>query len=181
VDASYVCTDDGSGIDTCEGTVPTGTPIDTSALGTFEFQVTATDLAGNVTTTTFTYAVTYSVCLQYDPDKAQPATGAVPIKLQLCDAAGNNLSKSNIDVTADSIRVGSNGDILFPGPNDTGNANAGFLFRFQAKGYIYNLNTTEVTNADGDLVPLGPGSFTLLFSVSTTGPDVLYEARFTLR
>ena len=125
--------------------------------------------------------IDYNVCLQYDPLKEQPATGAVPIKLQLCDAAGNNLSAANIHLTAEEIRVESNGQSLYPGPNDTGNANEDFLFRYKSKGYIYNLNTTEVTDGDGNLVPLGPGSFTLLFWASTTGPDVLYEAMFTLR
>ena len=179
--ADFECTDSGSGIASCVGTVANGDPIDTSSPGTGTFSVTSTDLAGNETTVTATYAVAYGVCLQYDPLKAQPATGAVPIKLQLCDSAGNNLSKANIELTADSIRVESNGGTLFPGPNDTGNANEDFLFRFRAQGYIYNLNTTEVTDEFGTLNPLGAGSFTLLFWASTTGPDVLYEAMFTLR
>ncbi len=179
--ADFECTDSGSGIASCVGTAANGDPIDTSSPGTAMFSVTATDLAGNETTVTATYAVAYGVCLQYDPLKAQPATGAVPIKLQLCDSAGNNLSKANIELTADSIRVEPGGDILFPGPNDTGNANEDFLFRYKSKGYIYNLNTTKVTDGSGNLVPLGEGSFTLLFWASTTGPDVLYEAMFTLR
>ncbi len=179
--ADFECTDSGSGIASCVGTVRNGDPIDTSAPGTGTFSVTATDLAGKTTTVDVTYAVAYGVCLQYDPTKAQPATGAVPIKLQLCDSAGINLSKANIELTADSIRVEPNGNILFPGPNDTGNANEDFLFRYRSKGYIYNLNTTEVTDGSGTMVPLGAGTFTLLFWASTTGPDVLYEAMFTLR
>ncbi|WP_137158644.1 PxKF domain-containing protein [Blastococcus sp. CCUG 61487] len=59
--ADFGCADEegGSGIAAgyCEGTVDAGTAIDTSTLGTHEFTVTATDRAGNVTTTTVTYEV----------------------------------------------------------------------------------------------------------------------------
>ncbi|MGZ4308843.1 MAG: PxKF domain-containing protein [Gaiellaceae bacterium] len=61
VTAKYRCSDKatGSGIDTCVGTVPNGSPIDTS-LGQHTFTVTATDKAGNVTTVTRHYSVHYA-------------------------------------------------------------------------------------------------------------------------
>ncbi len=53
VEASYSCTDrGGSSLQTC-----VATPIDTSAPGSFAFEVTATDGAGNSTTQTRTYTV----------------------------------------------------------------------------------------------------------------------------
>ncbi len=60
VGADYTCADEvgGSGIDTCDGTVPTGSPLDTSSQGDHVFTVTATDLAGNTATVTHTYTVT---------------------------------------------------------------------------------------------------------------------------
>ncbi|HEX9823694.1 MAG TPA: hypothetical protein VGB51_04785 [Actinomycetota bacterium] len=56
--ADYSCDDgDGSGIATCDGTVPNGSAIDTSTLGTHSFEVDASDNAGNASTTTATYEV----------------------------------------------------------------------------------------------------------------------------
>lgn len=53
--ASYTCTDATSGVASCLGTVPVGTPIDTSVSNTFT--VTATDNAGNITTKSVSYTV----------------------------------------------------------------------------------------------------------------------------
>jgi hypothetical protein len=56
--ANYNCSDGGSGIASCVGTLPSGGRIDTShAGGPFTFTVTATDLAGNPSTVTRTYSV----------------------------------------------------------------------------------------------------------------------------
>ena len=53
--AQYTCADAGSGIATCAGTVPNGTPIDTWTKGVKTFVVTATDSVGNTTSRTVTY------------------------------------------------------------------------------------------------------------------------------
>lgn len=60
VAAAYACADEvnGSGLESCTGTVAAGQPIDTAAAGTKTFTVTASDRAGNVTTTTVRYTVT---------------------------------------------------------------------------------------------------------------------------
>ncbi|HHU09789.1 MAG TPA: SGNH/GDSL hydrolase family protein [Intrasporangiaceae bacterium] len=59
--AAYVCADakGGSGVAPgyCEGTVDAGVPINTTTLGTHTFEVTATDRAGNSTTTSVSYEV----------------------------------------------------------------------------------------------------------------------------
>ena len=62
VNASYKCADkqSGSGIDTCVGTVPFGSPIDTTTVGDHSFTVTATDKAGNQTVKTVHYSVRYA-------------------------------------------------------------------------------------------------------------------------
>jgi hypothetical protein len=58
VAADYSCDDaGGSGLATCSGDVADGSPIDTSTLGAKSFSVTATDGAGNTTTSTHSYTV----------------------------------------------------------------------------------------------------------------------------
>ena len=57
VKALYRCDDD-QGVVSCVGTVPNGSPIDTSTEGAHTFTVTATDTAGNTTTATTHYTVT---------------------------------------------------------------------------------------------------------------------------
>jgi Big-like domain-containing protein len=57
VPATYSCADVGSGIATCAGTVPNGANINTASEGTMTFGVTATDVVGNKTAATVTYAV----------------------------------------------------------------------------------------------------------------------------
>jgi uncharacterized repeat protein (TIGR01451 family) len=55
--ASYACTDSGSGVATCQGTVANGSPINTSSTGTKTFTVTSTDNVGNTDAVTVTYNV----------------------------------------------------------------------------------------------------------------------------
>ena len=57
VKAHYSCWDDGSGVRSCTGAVPSGSAIDTTRLGVHAFSVTAVDNAGNRTTRTVVYAV----------------------------------------------------------------------------------------------------------------------------
>ncbi len=59
VDASYSCQEGahGTGISACRGTVASGRPISTSAIGRHSFTVTATSTDGLSTTTTVTYSV----------------------------------------------------------------------------------------------------------------------------
>lgn len=58
INASYSCSDNGgSGIATCAGPVPSGSPIDTSTLGPHTFTVNAEDNQGNTDSVTHTYTV----------------------------------------------------------------------------------------------------------------------------
>ncbi len=57
--ADYDCFDEvgGSGLATCEGTVPDGAPVPTAVIGDHAFTVDATDVAGNVASLSRTYTV----------------------------------------------------------------------------------------------------------------------------
>ena len=119
-----------------------------------------------------TITTRYNVCLLYDPTKAVKSGATYPIKLQLCDSSGNNLSSSNITVHAVSLTQTSSS---ISGPVESpGNANPDNDFRFDATlgptgGYILNLKTTG----------LATGSYTLNFSV--TGDSNVYAAPFQVK
>jgi hypothetical protein len=114
----------------------------------------------------------YRVCLLYDPNRAAKSGSTIPIKLQLCDSNGNDLSSSSIVVTATSITQTSTS--ISGQVEDAGNANPDNNFRFDAGlgttgGYIYNLKTTG----------LQTGTYSLNFTV--TGDSVVYAVPFQVK
>lgn len=90
-----------------------------------------------------TQSVEYGICPLYDQTRSVKSGATFPIKLQLCDANGNDLSSSLVVVHATSVTAVSG----FSGtPDAPGNANPDNDFRFDATlgstgGYIFNLST----------------------------------------
>jgi hypothetical protein len=107
-----------------------------------------------------TQNVEYGICSLFDQTRSVKSGATFPVKLQLCDANGNNLSASAIVVHAMSVTAVSG----FSGtPDAPGNANPDNDFRFDATlgtsgGYIFNLSTGGLT----------PGTYSLQF---TAGSD----------
>ena len=58
VTAAFPCTDGGSGVQSCQGTLANGAPIPTDTPGTFTFTVDAADQVGNTASSSVTYTVT---------------------------------------------------------------------------------------------------------------------------
>jgi predicted extracellular nuclease len=116
---------------------------------------------------TATLTVTFNICLQYDPTKAVKSGATYPIKIQLCDVNGNNVSSAGIVVQAVSVNQVSStsyGDVI-----TSGEANADNNFRFDNGTYILNLKTTG----------LGTGVYNLNF---TAGMDpVLHSVQFQVK
>jgi hypothetical protein len=138
VNVGYSCSDAGSGVASCLGSLPNGAALPTGNVGVHTFSVTAVDNLGNTTTQTVSYIVTYRICLLYNSTKALGTAGStVPVRFQLCDASGKSLSSPSILVTAVSL------DGNPPPPNFSGRTNLGYLFRYDStiNGYVYNLNT----------------------------------------
>ena len=114
----------------------------------------------------------YHTCLLYDTSKVVPSGATDPIKLQLCDAAGDDLSASTITLHAISItRVSTS---ISGTVQDAGNANPDNDFRFDSTlgstgGYIFNLSTKGLTT----------GSYNLNFTVS--GDTSTYSAPFQVK
>jgi DNA-binding winged helix-turn-helix (wHTH) protein len=112
------------------------------------------------------------VCLLYDPLKAAQRGSTIPIKLQLCDASGNDLSSSAITLHATGVTQVANS---VTGPIQTvGSANPDDDFRFDstlgsAGGYILNLSTRG----------LATGSYNLNFTMP--GDPFAYAAPFQVK
>lgn len=70
--ASFACTDGGSGVAGCEGTLPDGAVLPTGQVGTFTFEVRSTDQVGNASAVSNDYVVSYAVCPLFDTGKAKP-------------------------------------------------------------------------------------------------------------
>jgi hypothetical protein len=101
--------------------------------------------------------VAYGPTLLFDNSRIVNAGSNLPVKLELTNASGADISSSSIVVTATSL-VGPGG---VPVPlQSTGNSNPNNVFRYDATlgGYIFNLNTTG----------LASGTYTLYY---TAGND----------
>jgi hypothetical protein len=174
VAANYGCSDTGSGVATCIGTVNNGSNINTAAVGTETFTVKATDVAGNAASQSVNYNVGYRACLLYDPTHAAKSGSTIPIKFQLCDAAGNDVSSPGVTVNATNVVMIST-DASFT-VDDSGNANPDSNFRFDGTlgptgGYIFNLQTTG----------LATGTYVLTFTVAGDPTTHTTELMFQVR
>ncbi len=174
VASNYSCSDTGSGVATCVGTVANGSNINTAAVGAKTFTVNASDVAGNTSSKTVNYNVAYGACLLYDTTHAAKSGSTIPIKFQLCDAAGNDVSSSAITVTAQQVvMVSTNASFTV---DDSGNANPDNNFRFDGGlgpngGYIFNLQTTG----------LATGTYIVTYTVSgdptTHTTELIFQVR----
>jgi hypothetical protein len=143
--------------------------LDTSTLpvGSYTIQYAyAGDANFTASKGTGTLTVTYAVNPLYDVSKPIHAGAALPIKIQVADAAGNDLSSADLTVTA-IVLVDANGNTFTP--QAKGNANPGNAFRQVGHGYQYNLDTAGLTT----------GTYTLLVRV---GDDpVLHALSFVVK
>jgi hypothetical protein len=151
------------GVATANYTLPGGTtPQALTITGQFSggpFTSASTDMA--------TLSVTFNICLLYDPTKAVKSGATYPIKIQLCDANGNNVSSAGTVlqvVNVQQISSSAYGDVI-----TAGSANADSNFRFDNGSYILNLKTTG----------LSTGVYKLYF---TAGSDpVLHSVEFQVK
>jgi Tol biopolymer transport system component len=166
--SDYSCSDEGSGVVLCSGP-PT---IDTSFVGVHTFTVDARDAARNASQLSVQYVVAYAICALYDQTKAHKLGSTIPIRLQLCDAAGVNVSSSTTSLHIVGLTRTSDaatGDFA-----DSGSANADGDFRYDETvgdtgGYVLNLATTG----------LSVGTWALTFTVA--GDPTLHAVQVRVR
>lgn len=118
-----------------------------------------------------TLTVYYEARTLTDLSRALHAGRAIPIKIQLMDANGNNLSSSDIDLTAIRLeRVNADGTRTEVPLQDAGNANPENLFRYDDAlgGYLFNLSTKG----------LGAGTYDFFWTAE--GDPTEHSLRFRL-
>ncbi len=170
VAASFGCTDGGSGLASCQGTVADGASVDTASVGSKSFTVNASDNVGNTSTRMVEYEITYKIHALHDQTKARKLGAIIPVKLQLQDYHGANQSATAIVVKATGLtKQDSTASTTII--SDAGNANPDSNFRYDAAlgGYIYNLQTTGLT----------AGTWRVNFTA--TADNVPHAVRFDVR
>jgi hypothetical protein len=159
VPADWSAIDALSGVTSSSGTVPSGSPIATSTVGTKTFTVTATDKAGNPATQTVTYFVHYGFIGLLPPYQAPPKafkiTSSIPLKWQYTDYSGTvvDSSAANPFVQIKMVLAGgtSEGDpITLNDPGSSGlrydSLSMTWQYNWQTKGLtagIYNIRITS--------------------------------------
>jgi hypothetical protein len=142
--------------------------LDTSALPVGSYSI-AYSYAGDSNFTGSqgkgTLNVTYAINTLFDTTKPVQPGAALPVKLQVTDAQGNDLSSADLTVTAVSI-VDANGNTITP--QAKGNSNPDNVFRKVGFGYLYNLDTAGLT----------PGKYSLLVRVGND--PVLHAISFVI-
>jgi hypothetical protein len=117
-----------------------------------------------------TLSIVYEVCVDFDNDTVKRVGSVIPIRLMLCDSDGDNLSSSDVTVTAShlvKVSSGTDGDL---DPDDAGHSNPDNDFRFAGDRYIYNLST----------IGMSEGTWRLEFNVDGQ-PSPGYWVEFQLR
>jgi len=172
VAASYGCADCG-GVASCLGPVGSGSNINTASTGLKTFTVTASDNAANsATPKTVSYTVSYGVRVLFDQSKAAKSGSTIPIKIQLVDVNGNNVSSPAVVVhPIQVVQTSSSASVLL---DDAGAANPDFDFRYDSSlggtgGYIFNLKTT------------GYGTGTYILTYSIAGDPISHTLQFQVR
>jgi hypothetical protein len=149
INADYNCTDSDSGVATCNGTVPGGSPLDTSSVGWKSFSVTGTDNAANTATSTVQYGVNYGWSGFLQPINADGSSifklgSTVPVKFQLTGASAgisNAVAKLYIAKIDNGID-GTDVEAVSTATADSGNT---FRYDSTSQQYIFNLGTKGLT------------------------------------
>ena len=110
-------------------------------------------MVARLTSPTFTPQLLYTI------DRAFRSGSVAPIKIQVLNWTGTNVSSANLPLKFVSLRRTSDDAALTV--EDAGHANPDSAFRFDAglSGYIFNLSTKGLT----------PGTYALTADVGGTG------------
>ena len=149
--SSFSCADtpDGSGVDSCSGTVANDAALDTSSVGQHNVTVDAIDHAGRHTTITHTYSVVYDfTSLSAPAGKSTPkAGGAIPMWFSL-----DGISDTSVVQAIDSAPCGSGtySPVAMKGPLRYDASSDRFMFVWKTdKAWTGTCRTLRVSLNDG--------------------------------
>jgi len=116
-------------------------------------------------------APSYVVCPLFDTSRSFKSGRVVPLKIQLCDATGSNLSDLSLVLTATGLAQLDGSASTLIDAESAGQANADGVFRYDASlgGYVFNLSTAGLVT----------GTWELRFRVS--GDNAVYGVTFDIR
>lgn len=144
--ANWSANDSISGIASVTATTPNGKAIDTATVGNKNFIVNATDNASNQATKIAVYNIVYNYSGILPPIKSDDSStfklgSTIPVKFQLWDANGNNISAALAYIYLAKITNGIVGREI--NATSTSAATTGNLFRYDSttNQYIFNLAT----------------------------------------
>jgi Bacterial Ig-like domain (group 3)/Lamin Tail Domain/Divergent InlB B-repeat domain len=114
-----------------------------------------------------TLTVGYGVVALYDQTKAANSGSTIPVKVEITNADGTNVSSADMVLTA--VGVGPASTNTYGPVANAGNANPNNIFRFTGDSYIFNLKTTG----------LAAGVYKLYFRVGSD--PTLHTVQFQVR
>lgn len=164
INADWSVTDEVSGIDKSNGTVTSGSPVDTSSVGSKEFTVTAADVAGNSITKTIKYNIVYNFGGFQSPikdGKSFNGGSTIPVTFQLTDASKDYVSNAVVSIEVDGKAASA-----------SGNSNDGSSFRYDTSANQYVFNLSAKNNS------LGSGAHTLKI---TLDDGTTYSQNITIK
>jgi hypothetical protein len=150
VNADYACQEeaDGSGLASCVGTVPNGSPIDTSSIGEKTFTVGAADNANNTASVTRTYRVIYNFTGFFQPvdnwptENTMKAGASVPIKFSL----GGNMGLAILapgSPTSSQVNCSTSSAVTADAVEETITSNSGLTYDAASGQYVYVWKTNK--------------------------------------
>ena len=164
----FTCADALSGLASCAGSQPNGSPLNTTTPGPTTVVATGMDLAGNAFTTTSTYNVIYQFVGFQTPlatagTPASPsfsgtfnAGKAIPIKWDLFTSSGVMITDLSavplITAAPNAACAGPPTGAPFALYSPTAGATGGSTFRSSSSGYIFNWDTSSVGTGCYNLV-----------------------------
>lgn len=181
--ATYTCADNegGSGVAECNGTTETSgqVALDTASVGKKTLNITASDKAGNMVTTTRIYNVIYEWSGVLQPVNADGSSlfklgSTVPVKFQLTGASAS-FNDAVVRIYATKLSDGVVGTVVEPESNaapDNGNT---FRYDETSQQYIYNLSTK------GDSFSAGTWKLMLYVGGDNTTGALLGQVNISLK
>ena len=157
--AAYICSDGGSGVASCVGTVANGSALNTSSVGSKTFSVTGTDNVGNSTTNSDIYSVLFASGGTCDGDAGHqilqpiPSDGTgvfkqgrtIPAKFRVCDANGVSIGTPGV-VGSFFLTEIISGTVTTTVQDIVDSTNPDTAFRWDPSGqqWIFNISTSNL-------------------------------------